>query len=129
LGANSSSGGKGTKKTLGYFLRELRENTPIRKDFDKILSDFLTARNTFVHKLSSIPDFSLKDEAGIKAGLNFVRTVNKQAVHIRNVLLALTRLMMGKGVLKEGIGPEISEEEDHELMAIGVFLQSDFWED
>jgi hypothetical protein len=92
-------------------------------------SDFLTARNTFVHNLDDIPNFSLKDDAGIETGLTFVRNVNKQAVHVRNVLWALTRLLMGEGRLKDGAGPGVSEEEVYELLAIGTFLQSDYWEE
>jgi len=124
-----ASNEKERRKTLGYFLRELRKNTPVRSDFDKTLTEFLEARNLFVHNFASVPNFSLNDDAGIEAGLDFVRTLNHQTVFIRNIFMGLIRIMMGEDNLKDGIGPDVTEDQINELTAIGAFLQSDYWED
>jgi hypothetical protein len=117
------------RKTMGYFLSELRKHIPIRPDFDKTLSNFLAARNVFAHDLTSIPNFSLNNEAGIESGLHFVRNLNEQAVSIRGVLTGLMRIMMNEDSLKGDIGPDVTDNQIDELMALGAFLQNDYWED
>ena len=41
------------KKTIGYFLAELRKRVDVDDSLDELLVDFLNNRNSFVHDLSS----------------------------------------------------------------------------
>jgi hypothetical protein len=116
------------KRTLGYFLRELRRYTPIRPDFDEELTRFLSARNTFVHDLLSVEGFNLDRTEGLLKGLDFIADLNKQAVHIRKVLWGLVQFLMDDTIVN-GLGPGVTEEQGYALAAIGIFLQSDFWDD
>src|ERR1700720_1052162 len=46
------------RKTLGYFIRALRERVGIDEQFDALLGDFLEHRNTLVHDLAGVPGHS-----------------------------------------------------------------------
>jgi hypothetical protein len=116
---------KERKRTLGYFMKELRKATPVRNDFDEELTRFVKDRNTFIHDFFNVPGFSLENGRGLQAGIDFVSSVTKQAEEVRKVLWAYVRLIMGEDSLKDHIGPDITDAQMYELMAIGVFLQGD----
>lgn len=60
------------KKTIGYFLSELRKRAEVHESFDGLLSDFLNNRNDFVHDLSRVENWDLRSVAGSKEARRFV---------------------------------------------------------
>jgi hypothetical protein len=59
------------KKTLGQFLGELRKRVDLDDGFDTMLEEFLEKRNTLIHRIGDIPDWSLNHEAGLQAARRF----------------------------------------------------------
>jgi hypothetical protein len=71
------------KKTIGYFLNELRKRTELDSSFDDLLREFLDARNTFIHKLDEIEGWSLGSVPGLKVAEKFLSklaTLNKKVL-------------------------------------------------
>ena len=58
------------KKTLGYFLDQLRRRAAVEELFDADLKEFLEKRNTFVHHLSSVADLNLETVEGLDVASN-----------------------------------------------------------
>jgi len=77
------------KKTLGYFLTELRKRADLDEGFDLLLSDFLTRRNQFVHNITELEGWDRSTESGRKVALNFVNILTRQAVKISQILSGL----------------------------------------
>jgi hypothetical protein len=89
------------------------------------LDDFVRDRNIFVHNLFKVPGFNVNTSEGAAAGIDFVISVTDRAVHIRNVLMALSNIVMGQSIIKDKVfGPSPTDAELYELLAIGTFLQS-----
>jgi len=60
------------KRTLGFFLRELRGRVAINEDFDDVLTKFLSMRNTFAHNLKEVPGWNMETEEGMVAAQKFL---------------------------------------------------------
>ena len=80
------------KKTLGHFLKKLREKVHVDPTFDDVLDRFLADRNTFVHHIEDMPNFSLGTEAGLLVGIDFVRQLTDRAEHVTNVIAGFVNL-------------------------------------
>jgi hypothetical protein len=76
------------KKTLGYFITELRKRANLQENLDVLLDEFLEDRNTFVHHL---PGWNIRTEAGRVACSAFIGKLIQMAWTIMNVLLGLIR--------------------------------------
>ena len=66
---------KERKKTIGYFLGELRKRAELHPSFDKVLDDFLECRNKFVHNIESVPGWDLDSAEGKKSARMFISRV------------------------------------------------------
>jgi hypothetical protein len=53
------------KKTLGYFLAELRKRVDLDVHFDRTLAEFLRRRNLLAHHLSDLPGWNTDTAHGI----------------------------------------------------------------
>jgi hypothetical protein len=60
------------RKTLGYFLSELRKRADLDQHFDSTLAEFLSHRNTLVHHLSDLPGWDTETLGGIYVGRKFI---------------------------------------------------------
>jgi hypothetical protein len=83
------------KKTLGYFLKKLREKLDVDPTFADLLSSFLDNRNTFIHHFQSVPGFNLDTIEGLQIGLAFVKELTRQAEHVTHVVHGFIRNVGG----------------------------------
>src|ERR1700677_2179872 len=60
------------KKTLGYFLDQLRRRASVEEQFDADLHEFLDKRNTFAHNLASVEGLNFDTVDGLDVASNFV---------------------------------------------------------
>ena len=60
------------KKTLGYFLAELRKRADLDPKFEQMLRDFLDHRNIFIHKLSDVQGWDLSTPDGRQVAEQFI---------------------------------------------------------
>jgi hypothetical protein len=63
---------KQRKRTLGAVLIAMRKHVEIYEPFDAGLTEYIEKRNTFIHRLSDAPGWSLDDEAGRAAANRFL---------------------------------------------------------
>jgi hypothetical protein len=87
------------KKTLGHFLRELRKRVDLDDRFEVILLDFLDKRNTFVHRIFEVPQFSLQSVEGRQHARNFLDSLMKQSVTLQKVFCGLIRSWLDQNEL------------------------------
>ena len=79
------------RKTLGYFLSELRKRTDLDENFDTLLEEFLEERNILVHRVDDIPGWSLQTTEGRKIAGAFVDSFTRKTVEIFKVFAGLLR--------------------------------------
>ena len=79
------------KKTLGYFLSELRKRADLEPQFDEKLKDFLAMRNQFVHNLSAVDGLGFHTLEGISIAEAFIGKLSGLAQYVHNVFLGLAR--------------------------------------
>ena len=79
------------KKTLGYFLGQLRRRVVVQPEFDIELSDFLDLRNRLVHHLDSVEGIGFATPEGRAVADAFIRTTATKSVHIIKVFTGLIR--------------------------------------
>ena len=60
------------KKTLGYFLAELRKRADLDPKFDQMLRDFLDRRNIFIHQLSEVRGLDFSTPEGRQIAEQFI---------------------------------------------------------
>lgn len=77
------------RKTIGYFLSELRGRANIDEGFDLLLTDFLKNRNDFVHDLSRVPAWGLRTPEQSAAALQFVHMLIRQTDGVLKVFAGL----------------------------------------
>jgi hypothetical protein len=77
------------KKALGYFMRQLREQSALPPAFDALLSSFLSMRNDFVHSHDRIPGWDVNTEDGRLVAHQFMSTLLQQSHKINEILIAL----------------------------------------
>ena len=79
------------KKTLGYFVSELRKRADIDVHFDRTLSEFLRRRNILAHNLSDIPGWDLGSSHGIYRGRIFLNELIELNAEVLKVFTGLVR--------------------------------------
>jgi hypothetical protein len=79
------------KRTLGYFLGELRKRAALEEGFDKLLQTFLEERNLLVHDVDSIPGWNLQTSEGCKTGREFVDAFILKTLEVQKVFAGLLR--------------------------------------
>ena len=79
------------KKTLGYFLNELRKRADLDENFDALLEEFLDERNILVHSVDDVPGWSLQTTEGRKIASAFVDGFIEKTVEILKVFMGLIR--------------------------------------
>jgi hypothetical protein len=111
---------KERKKTLGYFVAELRKIIDIDQEFEAVLMEFVDRRNTFVHHLKQVPGYNLKDEAGLNAAMSFVTDLFARAVHVRKTLWAFGGILSGRRLIDPElvIKEDMSDEEFYDIIAL-----------
>ena len=60
------------KKTLGYFIGELRKRVGLRDDLEDMLISFLDRRNMLAHRLGEVPGWQEGPEAGFTETRKFL---------------------------------------------------------
>ncbi len=79
------------KKTLGYFLGELRKRADLDESFDALLEEFLEERNILVHNVDDVPGWNLQTTEGRKIASAFVDGFIRKTVEILKVFAGLIR--------------------------------------
>ena len=89
------------KRTLGYFITELRKRAELHPLFEEHLTRFLEMRNMLVHRISEIPGWDLSTDDGCRAGTAFAAELISRANKVAMVLAALMhqwQLDIGAGI-------------------------------
>lgn len=78
------------KKTLGYFIGLVKSRTKLYPKLEDMLSEFLQARNDFVHNPSIIPGWNLQTVDGRGVAERYCLQFMYKALHLQHVFMALT---------------------------------------
>jgi hypothetical protein len=79
------------RRTLGYFLVQLRHRADLDATFDDQLRQFLAQRNQLVHNLSEIPGLGFNDPSEIELTIEWAGKLSGLALHVHNVFMGLAR--------------------------------------
>lgn len=79
------------RKTLGYFLGELRKRADLDPGFDAVLEEFLEKRNVLVHEFGAMDEYSLNTDAGLAAANTFLQRTIGIAELVVKVFIGLTQ--------------------------------------
>jgi hypothetical protein len=77
------------KKTLGYFLGELRKRADLDEDFDALLASFLENRNTLVHRIGEVPGWTLRTAEGRKIASIFAGRLLTETLEVIKIFAGL----------------------------------------
>lgn len=94
------------KKTLGYFLAELRKRAALDEGFDKLLRDFLEQRNLLVHDVDSIPGWNLQSSDGCKRAREFIDAFILSTLEVQKVFFGLLLAWQGQVDFDIPVPPE-----------------------
>ena len=84
------------KRTLGYFLGQLRQRADIEASFDDQLREFLRLRNQLAHKLSEIPGLGFNRPKELKFTVEWAGKLSALALHVHHVFMGLARAWQHK---------------------------------
>ena len=90
------------KKTLGYFLGELRKRADVAPGFDALLEEFLERRNILVHDFGDLAECSLNTPSGLMGANAFIRDMIRVTEEVLKVFVGLARAWQEQ----TGIGPD-----------------------
>jgi hypothetical protein len=79
------------KKTLGYFLTQLRHRVDVHPKLDTELSEFLELRNRLVHNLDAVEGLDFGTPEGRAVADAFIRKTATKAAYIINIFTGLMR--------------------------------------
>jgi hypothetical protein len=82
---------KEKKKTIGYFLSELRKRASLDEDFDQLLIEFLEKRNTLIHNVEDVPGWSLENSSGRIEARKFLGKLAFLTVEVLKIFTGLVR--------------------------------------
>lgn len=94
------------KKTLGYFLTELRKRADLAPEFDATLEEFLEKRNIFIHNISDIPGWKLASKDGRAVAHQFVGRLIELNNKVLKVFIGLVSAWQKQIGLKDHISEE-----------------------
>lgn len=97
------------KKTIGYFLDQMRRRVAIHPKVNDYLSTFLTLRNRFAHDVSSVPGWDMETEDGLKAANDFLTDLGGHSLWVYFWLAGIVRGWSLEVGMKTGF-------DDHETM-------------
>ncbi len=100
------------RKTLGYFLGQLRRRVVVLPEFDAELSTFLADRNRLVHHLDSVEGFNIHTPEGRVVAEAFLLATSTKAARVISVFLAL----MSEWVDQVGMKVEVDREAVDEMI-------------
>jgi hypothetical protein len=61
-----------TRKTLGYFVGELKKRVGLDAGFEALIDEFLERRNAFVHGLFDVPGFATETDKGLAVAVPLI---------------------------------------------------------
>jgi hypothetical protein len=79
------------KKTLGYFLGQLRKRAAIDSAFDETLREFLLLRNQFIHNLNTVQGFGFDTPEEIAVVVSYTGRLFTLAREVHGVFLGAAR--------------------------------------
>ena len=79
------------RKTLGYFLSELRKRASLEEQLDGRFTEFLQLRNQFAHGLYTVEGLDFKTPDGLTVATDYIGRVAGLAVYVQNVFMGLAR--------------------------------------
>jgi hypothetical protein len=79
------------KKTLGFFLSQLRLRAEIDSAFDDQLKEFLKQRNQLAHDLVGVPGLGFDEPEKLKVTVEWAGRLSGLAHHVHNVFMGLAR--------------------------------------
>lgn len=80
------------RRTLGYFLAQLRQRVEIDAAFDDRLREFLTLRNQLAHNLSEVPGLGFNRPDEIALTVEWAGKLSGLALQVHNVSMGLARV-------------------------------------
>lgn len=95
------------RKTLGYFLSQLRSRVSLDEKFDEDLATFLDLRNQFVHHLSSVEGWDLDTTKGLTVAHEHLTKVLRYTAYTLMVFSGIVRNWQ-KQTGVEPISPEFN---------------------
>jgi hypothetical protein len=98
------------KKTLGYFLGQLRRRVPVQAGFDAELSEFLELRNKLVHHLYEVEGLNFATPEGREVAEAFILKACVKTMHITLIFVSLIQLWVDHVGLS-------SEDQDKEFLS------------
>jgi hypothetical protein len=63
------------RKTLGYFVGELKKRVGLDEGFEAQIDEFLERRNVFVHELFDVPGFATETDEGLAVAETYITQV------------------------------------------------------
>jgi hypothetical protein len=106
------------KKTLGYFLAELRKRADLDVHFDRTLTEFLRRRNLLAHNLSDLPGWNTDTAHGIYIGRCFINELLQMNGEVLKVFTGLVRAWQAQGGLALDVPEEFFEEIDEKYVPL-----------
>ena len=98
------------KKTLGYFLGQLRKRVAIDTAFDETLREFLLLRNQFIHNLNTVPGFGFDTPEEISVVDSYTGRLFTLTREVHGVFLGAARAWQDQvGVSADLPDPEFFE--------------------
>lgn len=89
------------RKTLGYFLGELRKRADLEPGFESLLEDFLERRNVLVHEFGGRDEYSLNTVEGLAGANAFLRDmirITEEALKVFMGLVSAWQEQAGMGI-------------------------------
>jgi hypothetical protein len=79
------------RRTLGYFLTQLRQRAEIESTFDDRLREFIALRNQLAHNLADVPGLGFEQPAEIEFTIEWAGKLSSLAAHVLKVFMGLAR--------------------------------------
>jgi hypothetical protein len=76
------------RKTLGQFVRALRERVGLAPEFDTLLANFLEHRNTLVHDLQRLKGHTFSSYDGLHQMNEYARRTLSEAMRLTEIFIA-----------------------------------------
>lgn len=92
------------RRSLGEFIKELRNRAKISRDFRETLYRFLEMRNTFVHDFYEVPDWSFKTDKGRAVAALFMIDLMMLSTAVSLVFVAISAISA-----REDLGEQLVE--------------------